>query len=193
VRLFVAAEIPEALRLRLLEIQAGLKDLPLRVRWVRKEAMHLTFVFLGEVPSSRLEPIAEALARKDALPLGPFRLEARGIGTFPPAGRPRVIWAGLEGDLVAAGRLKSALDAALEPLGFRSEDRGFKPHLTIGRVSEGRGGGDWRPLLQPLTAEAFGSFEVAACVLFESRLFPEGAQYSALKQFSLLDSMAAPR
>jgi 2'-5' RNA ligase len=191
-RLFVAAEIPEALRLRMQEIQSGLKDLPLRVRWVRTEAMHLTFAFLGEVPSARLEPIVEALGRKDALPPGPFRLEVQGIGTFPPGGRPRVIWAGLEGDLAAAGRLKSALDAALEPLGFRPDDRAFKPHLTLGRVAFGRGG-DWRPVLEPLAAEVFGSFDVGACVLFESRLLPEGAQHTALRRFPLAAGMAAPR
>jgi 2'-5' RNA ligase len=192
-RLFVAAEIPEALRRRLLEIQATLRDLPLRVRWVRQDAMHLTFSFLGEVPSSRLQPIEEAMERVDALPVSPFRLEARGIGTFPPKGRPRVIWAGLLGDLEAAGRLKSALDAALEPLGFRPEDRAFKPHLTLGRVAEARGGGDWRSVLDALAAEAFGVFEVGALVLFESRLLPEGAQYSALKQFPLRAGTAAPR
>ena len=192
-RLFVAAEIPEALRRRLLLIQAGLRDLPLRVRWVRMEAMHLTFSFLGEVPSSRLQPITEAIGQEDALPVRPFRLEARGIGTFPPQGRPRVIWAGLLGDLEAAARLKSALDAALEPLGFRPEDRAFKPHLTLGRVAEGRAGGEWRSALDALAAEAFGAFEVGALVLFESRLLPEGAQYSALKQFPLRDVQAAPQ
>lgn len=184
-RLFVAAEVPAELRLRLAAVQADLKDLPLRVRWVRKEAMHLTFAFLGELPPARLEPIEQALGRPEADPVGPFRLTVRGLGTFPAGGRPRVIWAGIGGDLGAARRLKAALDAALLPLGFPAEEREFRPHLTLGRVVESRGPGAWRPILDPLAATEFGSFDVGDFFLYESRLLPQGAQYSALRRFPL--------
>ena len=153
--------------------------------------MHLTLAFLGEVPRSRLEEILEALGRKEASPVGPFRLAARGIGTFPQGGRPRVIWAGIVGDLGAAERLKKALDAALEPLGFRDEERGFRPHLTLGRLSEGRAQEDWRSILEPLAGREFGSFEVGASALYESRLLPQGAQYSVLRRFPLDATVAA--
>jgi 2'-5' RNA ligase len=185
VRLFVAVEVPEDLRRRLEEVQSGLRDLPLRLRWVRREAMHLTFAFLGEVPAERLDPIEQALASPEASPVGPFRLVVRGLGAFPAGGRPRVIWAGVAGDLPAATRLKASIDSALEPLGFPAERRDFTPHLTIGRVVDSRGRGDWRPILHAFADTEFGSFEVGECVLFESRLHPEGAQYRALRRFPL--------
>ena len=181
----MAAELPEELRARLAEAQASLKNLPLPVRWVKAEGIHLTFVFLGETEEARLEAITGALAVLEAGPPGPFSLAARGIGTFPPRGRPKVIWAGIEGDLLAAGRLKTALDAAFRPLGFQSEDRAFRPHLTLGRVTEGPATGDWRAPLERFGATDFGAFVVDACLLFESRLSPAGARYHALRRFPL--------
>jgi 2'-5' RNA ligase len=192
-RLFVAAELPAELRRRLGEVQRDLKDLPLSVRWVRPEAMHLTFVFLGEVAASRREAIEQALAQPDgAAAVDAFRLTVRGLGTFPGGGRPRVIWAGLEGDRDAAERLKDRLQGVLAPLGFPAESRAFKPHLTLGRVVEVRGSAAGRGALDPFAGAELGSFEVASCILFESRLLPGGAQYTALRGFPLGAVAPAP-
>ena len=53
-RLFVAADLPADLRARLAGLQGRLGALPLPVRWVRPEGIHLTFKFLGEVGADRL-------------------------------------------------------------------------------------------------------------------------------------------
>jgi 2'-5' RNA ligase len=183
-RLFVAAALPDALRSALQALQQRLADLPLPVRWTHPETMHLTFVFLGETSEAVAARLPAALA--GAVAEGPpaFRLEARGCGTFPGHGRPRVLWVGLEGDVEAAARLKKAVDGALVPLGFRSEDRPFRPHLTLGRVADGRTG-RWR---EPLAAESrtvFGGLEVTALVLFESRLGASRARHVPLATIPL--------
>jgi 2'-5' RNA ligase len=175
-RLFVAAVLPDELRRALEALQARLASLPLPVRWSHPETMHLTFAFLGETSEAVAERIPAAVAAAVAQGPAPFRLEARGCGTFPGHGRPRVVWVGLQGDIDAAVRLKRVVDTALEPIGFRPEDRPFRPHLTLGRVAEGRMG-NWR---EPLAAEsetAIGSLDVRALTLFESRLGSDRARH----------------
>jgi 2'-5' RNA ligase len=85
-----------------------------------------------------------------------------------------VIWVGLEGDTETAGRLKSALDQALKPLGWEPEGRAFRPHLTLGRVKQQQRAIDlpWGTPVVP------ASWTVQAIHLFESELRPEGSLYT---------------
>jgi 2'-5' RNA ligase len=185
VRLFVAADLPADLRERLAAAQSALRTLPFEVRWVRPEGIHLTFFFIGEVVESRVGAIEEALRAALREAPGPFRLKARGVGAFPEHGRPRVIWAGIEGDLESGARVKMAIDRALAGVGFATEEREFRPHLTLGRVKEGRGG-NFGGAMPGRPREDFGEFEVRAIVLFQSHLGAGGARYSALAGFPLV-------
>jgi len=189
-RLFVAADLPAEVRARLGAVQKALARLPLEVRWTRPEGIHLTLTFIGEVPEDRVEPIRAALRGSGCGALAPAALAARGVGVFPDRGRPRVLWAGVVGEVEAAGRVKRVVDEALAPVGVVPEDRPFRPHLTLGRVSGGRGG-DWRAVLEPHVADEFGAFTLAACVLFESRLGAGGARYHALESVPLAGGTAA--
>jgi 2'-5' RNA ligase len=184
VRLFLAAALPEVLRFTIADVLRDLKKASLPVRWARPEGMHLTFVFLGEVKSATEAALLEAIAPRVA-PLPAFRLEARGLGAFPEHGRPRIVWAGVEGDLAAAARLKTALDEAVAPLGFTPEARPFRPHLTLGRVGSRPMRRDWRSALGPLAAESFGDIPVDDVRLIESQLLPDGARYQERAVFPL--------
>jgi len=191
VRLFVAADLPDAVRARLGESRTGLAALPFDVRWTRPDGIHLTFTFLGEVPDDRVEGIRAALRASGCGGMGPVALSAHGVGVFPGRGRPRVIWVGVTGDLAAALRVKRAIDAALAPLGVTPEERPFTPHLTIGRVTGGPGG-DGNAILERYARDDFGAFEMRAFVLYESQLGPGGARYRAIESFALGGGEAAP-
>lgn len=188
-RLFVAADLPENVRRRLSDIQDELRDLPLPVRWVRPEGIHLTFKFLGAVEGGRAAEIGRAL-HAAGRSVAPFRLEASGIGTFPERGNPRVLWVGVGGDLTAATQLRDAIDRSLEAIGFPVEGREFLPHLTLGRV-RGRAKGEWRPALERAARRAAGALEVDDYVLFESRHDRSGAVYLPLQRFPLTAAGAA--
>lgn len=188
-RLFVAADLPDDVRARLGAAQAALAALPLEVRWTRPEGIHLTLAFLGGVPEERVEQVRGALRDAECRWMAPLALAARGVGVFPDRGRPRVIWAGVTGDVEAAGRVKRAVDAALATVGMAPEARPFHPHLTLGRVTGGRGG-DWRAIVAAHAADEFGNFSMSACVLFESRLGPGGARYRAVESVPLAGAAA---
>ncbi len=190
-RLFLAADLPAALRARLARVQRDLGTVAQAVRWTRPEGMHLTFLFLGEVAEDRLDGILAALSRSEIGATKPFQLEAGGLGAFPRRGRPRLVYAGIEGDRNAATALRAALERALAPVGFRAEGRPFDPHLTLGRtVHEERGvprptGADLRAALEGPASGPFGRFAVDGVTLFESRLSPLGADYRAVARFPL--------
>lgn len=176
IRAFVAAELPESVREELGDLAARLRARGVRARWVLPDRMHITVRFLGEIPPERFEAVREALA--PPLPVaGPIRLTPAGLGAFPPRGRARVLWVGLEGDTAALGRCALEVETRLEDLGFLRETRPFRPHITLGRA-RGPGGIPGLERLGPAERSYRGTaFEVAHLTLFESRLGPGGPDY----------------
>jgi 2'-5' RNA ligase len=180
-RLFVALEPPDAVRRRLAAMGAelrragggGARD----VRWVDPENVHLTLCFLGNAPEERVEEVKRAVAAAAAASR-PLVLEVRGAGGFPNARRPRVIWAGLSGDVDPLAPLVADLRARLAPLGFPPEDRPFSPHLTLGRSRNGAPG--LAGALAALSDAEGASWRAAELVLFRSHLSPSGPRYEAL-------------
>jgi RNA 2',3'-cyclic 3'-phosphodiesterase len=169
VRAFVAVPLPETLLRpvqRLCQELAG--TLP-QVRWVRPQMLHLTLRFFAAVPEDSLENIGEimlSVGRSTA----PFQLHLQGVGAFPSAQRPRVIWLGLTGDSPLR-TLQRRLDLELARAGLPGEERPFMPHLTLGRQ---RGAGSV-PLPAHYRTVDCGDWPVTALVLYESRLSPAGA------------------
>jgi 2'-5' RNA ligase len=182
-RLFVALDPPEPVRRRLAALAVELRRDAGRhaeeVRWVAPENVHLTLQFLGAVPEERVAAI-EAAIREVAAAARPLSLELKGAGGFPNARRPRVVWAGLAGEVAALGALVADLGRRLAPLGFAPEERPFSAHLTLGRARDGRGA----PGLAGALAHAAGAdgtpWRAADVTLFESHLSPKGPRYEVI-------------
>jgi 2'-5' RNA ligase len=181
-RAFIAIELTPPILGKLGDLQSRMqRDLPPKLlRWVRPEGIHLTLVFLGEIPVEQVDQIGEALHQACA-GHAPFAVSIAGMGCFPNARRPRVVWVGVEEPSGTLARLHREIEGALEPLGFRPEARQFSPHLTLGRV---KGGG--RQAIEALGAYVaragarVGEMRVEAVHLMQSDLQPGGAVYTAL-------------
>src|SRR5436190_6988976 len=132
-RLFVAIRVPAQVQRALAAEQRLLSGTGADLRWVRPESIHLTLVFLGNVAEER-EPAIEEALQATAVEVPPFHLALRGLGTYPPRGRPRVLWAGLAGGLDALHALQQGIDRRLRQANFTLEERAFRPHVTLGRA-----------------------------------------------------------
>jgi 2'-5' RNA ligase len=191
-RLFVAVHLPEAWIAALAESQDALRRARLNLRYVRPESIHLTLKFLGEVESRRLNQVTAAL-NGPATTQRPFALQMDTLGTFGAARRPRVVWAGLRGDLTALAGLAAAVDRALAPAGFPPESRAFRPHLTLARVPERLPVEDAQrilPAVAGLELSAVAALEVDAYTLVRSELGPGGARYTSLQSWPLAQTAA---
>lgn len=96
-------------------------------RAVGEDRLHLTLVFLGEVPRDRI-PAARAAASGVAVP--PFELSLDHIGSFARTG---VAWAGVDPPPAELAGLHAALAGRLSEAGFGLEKRAFAAHLTLAR------------------------------------------------------------
>ncbi|WP_019629071.1 RNA 2',3'-cyclic phosphodiesterase [Actinomadura atramentaria] len=137
------------------------------LRWVRRDMLHVTVAFFGELDAAGLDlltPRLELLAARHAR----MRLTLAGGGAFPAGGQhARVLWTGLYGDRRALAGLAAAAASAGAHAGAAAEGhRTFRPHLTLART---RCPADVRPLLEPLATFAAGPWTAAGLQLVRSR------------------------
>jgi 2'-5' RNA ligase len=184
IRSFIAIDFPEETRKALEDIQKELKRCGAGVRWVKPSSIHLTLKFLGNIHPAQVEDIALAVAQ-EIRDQHPITLRAAGLGAFPSRRKPRVIWIGMEGEVQRLNGIQARVENALEPLGFVREKRGFRPHLTIGRVKDRR---RLQPLVDAMAAldvPEFNSFDADEIILYKSDLRPTGAIYTKLHRMPL--------
>jgi len=178
-RLFVAVDVPEHLKDA---IETGVVG-RLRVgasgaKWTRPEGRHLTLKFLGNVDEPRVAGIA-SVVEDAAARHGSFPASFDEIGGFPDLRRPQVLWIGLGRGNAELARIASDLDEGFVRLGFEAERRPFRGHLTLARFPK-PSAIELPPLETPDEP-----FRVEEFVLFESKLHPKGARYTALERFAL--------
>jgi 2'-5' RNA ligase len=136
IRVFIALDISEPARSSLAGVMDRLKEaIPLGARWVDPHGIHLTLKFLGNIDSARTDGILESLCRIGE-ESSSFSLSLAGLGVFPNQREPRVLWAGVEGEMEPLASLQEKVEEAMADQGFTRERRGFNPHLTIGRVRD---------------------------------------------------------
>lgn len=182
-RLFIAIEIPETVKAELNELQVELRRAGAEVGWTKPENIHLTLRFLGETGEDMLDDL-KRICSQTAAEFQPFKLQTKDIGYFPSFRQPRVLWAGLGGEIETAKELQKRLEERLISIGYDQQDNPFKPHLTIGRVKSGKN-------VKPLVAAADMyplpevTFDVGEIVLMKSDLHPAGARYTAISRFKL--------
>jgi 2'-5' RNA ligase len=187
IRTFIAIELPENIISSVLKVQDDIRSYGFKTRWVRKENIHITLKFLGNINKVDVEKIGKEIF-ESAKEYPPLKLAAKGIGVFPGIKRPRVIWIGITGQIDLLIKMQKTLDKRLETIGFPKERRPFRGHLTIGRI---KGKVDPQRLIAAI--KEFGEFESETfiankLILFKSELNPSGSIYTKLKSISLMNS-----
>ncbi len=129
-RLFVAVNFDSATVNRILDIIAGMRPYANAGYFTRKENLHLTLAFIGEVQAGDAARIAAALGQVSA---PRFELEFKELGSFGRGGG-RLYWLGFEHSpelIELSAGVRRALDALSPPVEY--DRKQFKPHITLGR------------------------------------------------------------
>ncbi len=189
IRTFIAIELNDAHRRALAEVQAQLKRDPAarNVRWVAPESIHVTLKFLGGVDAGKIPAVERAVAEACS-GFSPFTLTMGGLGAFPNAKRPRVLWVGIGGAVETVEQLADKIEAACNALGFAREDRPFSPHLTLGRVKREARPSDWQEIaamIEHAQADNLGEIQVEMVSVMKSDLRPTGSVYTQLAAIPL--------
>ena len=184
-RIFLALELPDAVRNTLRRRIERLARMIPEVRWADPAVLHVTLAFLGEVDDAQLDAATQAAASVAGVH-APFSLRLAGLGTFGSARSPRVIWVGLAGELARLRALQATLADALAERGFPREARPYAPHLTLARVRK------------PLTDDALttlakiqgepppdATWRAEAIAVMKSELLRPAARYTALSRWPL--------
>ncbi|MCW8133143.1 MAG: RNA 2',3'-cyclic phosphodiesterase [Planctomycetota bacterium] len=182
VRLFMAVDLGDEARAKLLPAVERLRRTDCNVRWVEPKNWHLTVKFCGDVPAAQVPEIAAALKRESAK-IAAFAFGVRGLFPFPPGKAPRIVAAHIFDEARGLARINQTLETRMQVFGIRPERRGFKAHLTLGRV-QGPQDRLWSAL-KKFEHEDFGASPATEVLLIRSVLLPQGAQYTVLEHAPL--------
>ena len=180
-RLFIAIDISSEVRIKLQQLQQELKEVFSGARWVRIDNIHLTLRFLGDTSKGKLSELENTL-RSACVSHGEIQLEHRGLGSFPSAEYPRVLWVGLREIPEGLLELQTKMEKAVQGEGFEAVTRPFHPHLTVARIGRRH---NKRLVFSKYVDRSFGETITKEVVLYRSRPYMGGVRYKALERFAL--------
>lgn len=183
-RLFLAINPSLDIQVRIGDATMSLRSTAPGLRWVPPGRLHLTVRFLDDQPPERVAEIGDAIdaavARHTEAPLA-----LGGIGAFPNFRRARVVWLGVQPH-PRLELLHHDVEEACAAMGFETEGRPFRPHLTIARVPDGTSEDTLRSLARAARAVRLSELaRVESVDLMASELTPTGPHYRLLHASSL--------
>lgn len=188
-RIFIAINLPEEIKEELLNYQKNWPELP--VKWIKKESLHITLIFLGYISDEELPKIIKII-KEVSKRHSPFSINLTKICYGPPKKiPPRMVW--IEGEKSEElGKLQKELENALFSVSIKElkepENRPYTPHITLGRIRQL----EFRqiePEERPEIDEDISiNFEVKSIELMESHLSKGGAEYIVLESMPFRDS-----
>lgn len=183
IRVFVAVGISAKAREQLIgAVERIRQGIPQGIQWANPDGMHLTLKFLGNIPSSGVGPLLDCLGPV-AAGHSRFPLHLAGLGMFPNRRKPRVLWAGVDGDLNALDRLQQGAEDAINALGYPPEQRPFRPHITLGRPRRSVSDAQLARIgssVSDTSAPSPIGWQVESVDVMQSELHPSGARYTVL-------------
>lgn len=168
--------------LKKLRVSADRKEID--VYWTPKMNLHITLVFIGEVPVSEIKSVESTLTQ--AMKSKPnFSIKLHGLGAFPDEHHARTLWIGVrrQNELV---QLQNHLYSQLLPFITQIESKLFLPHLTIGKLRKAR---SCRDLISPFVRRDLGELHVKSIILYESVNHGSHPVYRVVKEISLPSSV----
>ena len=123
----------------------------------------------------------EAVAWSPAMP----PLIMASTGGLPSIERARVLYAGVEDPSGTLTEIVMSLERELADLGFKPENRDYRPHLTLGRAKARKAGEAVIQRLQKESQTHLGSMSVADVQMIASFLDKGGPTYQVMDTVEL--------
>jgi 2'-5' RNA ligase len=187
-RLFIAIAVPDLVKEQIKMAQGQLRIGLERgvVRWTKPAQFHLTLRFLGRIDAGLVESLVDAL-RVVCRSARSFQLQANGVGFFPNARAPRVVWIGVQDSGGRLSTLQQTVQQATHRFTAEKAEERFNGHITLGRIKHlSRKETDALARTAGRFAETlFGEWTAHELHLMQSELSPEGAEHRLLAAIPL--------
>jgi 2'-5' RNA ligase len=175
-RLFIAIKVPQFQKLN--DVYNEIKLSGADVKLVETDNIHITLIFIGEVPDNKVDLVKEAVS---LLQFNKFKITMKGMGAFPSITKPRVVWVGISEGFPQLREIRSFLLKELRSRGIRPEDeKEFVPHITLGRVKGPSNLFNLANVINQHYNDYFGDFIVDKVILYKSTLTPKGPIYDEI-------------
>lgn len=157
-------------------VKSELNEYP--VKWESPEKLHLTLRFLGDVRADRIDDLVFTLERLK-VDFDTMNFTTNGVGFFPNAKYPNVVYVGLEEKGSNSEKLVEFIDKIILNFGVKPEKR-FIPHITLGRFRR-----DKRVRIDKQIEVKVEKIDVEfdSFYLMQSQLTPKGSVYSIISEF----------
>lgn len=182
-RSFIAVPIPQPLRQQIAKLQQQLHRLVPQLKIPPATNLHLTLHFLGDQSQEQLAEIGQvmlSIGQKKKV----FNVMVEGLGFFPDQQQPRILWLGLKPEN-GLNELYQQLANSLNKRGLTTEQRRYRPHLTIGRFQQPTKNSDQ---LCPFLSHCCGSLKIDRMILYTSELTSQGAVHTPLTTAALANT-----
>lgn len=182
IRTFFAITLPEEIKDALSVVQGDLRaSVSSKSTWVRKQNLHITLLFLGNIAESRISLLSSSVS---AIDFPSFKISVSGLSAFPSLKYPKVVFAGLDnGHNKVADLAEVVINFSLKGMDNTAREK-FNAHITLARIRK-NGDDDWKSLMFPFKNLRVPEFSVSSFSLYKSDLTPSGPVYTELERFYL--------
>lgn len=179
-RTFIGVDVGAEVRDSAATLQKELARACDGVNWVTTDNFHVTLLFVGDVDDTDLHAICRAV-KSVAATEPQFDLVVSGVGAFPNARRPKVLWGAVSEGAESLQRLYTGIEEHLLNLRcYRAEERGYTPHLTLGRITTPEAGFAAAAELPKHDAWDAGRVRVSEVLVFSSEMERDGPVYRVI-------------
>ncbi|MBM3206188.1 MAG: RNA 2',3'-cyclic phosphodiesterase [Candidatus Staskawiczbacteria bacterium] len=182
-KVFLAINIPDDIKSQLSSYEGRFLNLP--AKWIKKENLHLTLVFLGNLTDTEIGETC--IAVKDIVKnYKSFDLKFNKVCYGPDKKiPPKMVWANIEKSKDLSILKKDLQEKISQRINFYLDFKSFLPHITLAKIKTI----EWRSCdpeeLPDVNDFLDFDFTVSSIELMESNLSKGGPYYSVVESFSL--------
>ena len=180
-RVFIGIPVGCKIKSILSIVKSAVNCNPIHIKWIPPENIHLTLSFLGNIRVENIPHLIESLEKK--ITSNDFQLTITGTGVFPSSKSPKVLWLGISKGLDELILLQIQVEKSVREFKDNYENNTFTPHISIARIRMLHTKIDVLPFLSSVYFPI--DLDVNSISMYESKLLPEGAQYSIINTFPL--------
>jgi 2'-5' RNA ligase len=183
-RIFIGIKLNETLLDKIEKFLKPLKKNHSPVKWVKRENLHITLKFIGEIPVKKYQEIQNILSQHN-FNTGPLDLEVKGCGKFGKGNSLNILWVGINNNKKLE-EIYNTIENLLDKAGIAKENRRFKPHITVGRNKKSYNFKSIFKIIEEKRFDFVSNFMVSHFQIFKSELTPDGPIYTIMKELSLV-------